>query len=262
MVETKAYDAEFYNDQCNGSLNSAKIILPLVLKILPKINSAVDLGCGRGTWLSVLKELGVDEIKGYDGQWVESDMLLIPEHCFTPAELDKKMTFERKYDLAISLEVAEHLPEESAKEFIKTLTTASNIVLFSAAIPHQGGVNHINEQWQKYWHTLFASMGYIGIDCLRNMIWDNPEIDWWYRQNIILYIHREILQNTDMYKGYDKKNKQMNLVHPELYLKTINLLDDASIYTMPLRTLYKIGARRTIKKIFGGIFGNGKKILK
>jgi 2-polyprenyl-3-methyl-5-hydroxy-6-metoxy-1,4-benzoquinol methylase len=126
------YNAEFYDSQKDGSYKSAKIILPLVLKVIPPVSSAADFGCGTGTWLAVLKELGVDEIKGYDGEWVEKDRLLIPSDCFEPAELGREIKTEKRYDLAVSVEVAEHLPEESAGIFVKTLTDASDIVLLTA----------------------------------------------------------------------------------------------------------------------------------
>jgi hypothetical protein len=255
MATTKEYDNEFYEAQYSGSLASAKIILPLVLKILPKINSAVDFGCGRGTWLSVLKELGVNEIKGYDGQWVEKDTLLIPEYCFSAVELDKTITLKKKYDLAISVEVAEHLPEETSNDFVKILTTASDIVLFSAAIPHQGGRSHINEQWQEYWYVLFSNAGYIALDCIRDVIWDNPKVDWWYRQNIILYVRKEIENKINIQKRYNyRKDGQLNIIHPEMYIKGIEYASKDSVYTIPLRLLYKVGIKRTIKKILGKRF--------
>jgi len=187
------YDKEFFKNQTNWSINSAKIILPIVLGVLPKVNSAVDFGCGTGTWLSELKNLGVNEIQGFDGSWAEKS-LVIPSECFTTIEFDKEFIKTKKYDLAISLEVAEHLNEQSSRKFIEMLTNASDIILFSAAIPFQGGTNHINEQWQSYWYNIFNEYGYTGTSYLRKKFIKNKKISFFYKQNIILYVKREMLK--------------------------------------------------------------------
>jgi hypothetical protein len=245
------YNVEFYNNLQDGSYKSAKIILPLVLKILPPVNSAVDFGCGTGSWLAVLKELGVNEIKGYDGKWVEKNTLRIPPDCFTSAELDKEIILEKRYDLAVSVEVAEHLPGKSEKTFVKTLTDASDIVLFSAAIPYQGGENHINEQWQEHWYNIFDDFGYVGTDCLRSMIWDNSEIGFWYRQNIILYIRKDIIDKINV---PNKCGKVIDIVHPEMYMMRIKYPAMESFYNIP--SWIKIAIKRIVKKTVGKIFGN------
>jgi SAM-dependent methyltransferase len=242
------YDAEFYDGQKDGSYKSAKVILPRVLKIIPPARSAVDFGCGTGTWLAVLKELGVAEIKGYDGNWVEKDKLLIPAECFAPAELGREIKLEKRYDLAVSVEVAEHLPEASAGIFVKTLTDASDIVLFSAAIPYQGGRNHVNEQWQEYWRDIFNGFGYAGTDCLRKALWNNTEADFWYRQNIILYIRKDILGKIN---ARDECDNRINIVHPEMYMMRIKYPAMESFYNIPLWV--KTVMKRIVKKIAGNI---------
>src|SRR6185437_3265527 len=93
----------------------------------------------------------------------------------------------RRFDLACSLEVAEHLPRERASDFVGLLTRSAPIVLFSAAIPGQGGNHHINEQWQSYWSELFRSRSFQAFDCIRPIVYGNPAVDWWYRQNTIVY---------------------------------------------------------------------------
>jgi len=169
--QQNCYDKEFYGKNCYiDGLNGAKAILPIALEILPKINSAADFGCGTGIWLSVLKDLGVNDIMGFDGKWVEKEALKIPFENFTAVDLEQKVHLTKRYDLALSLEAAEHLSENSARTFVETLTRASDLVLFSAAIPYQGGINHVNEQWQNYWNNIFAEFGYIGIDCIRKKI--------------------------------------------------------------------------------------------
>ncbi|MDR0552407.1 MAG: class I SAM-dependent methyltransferase [Spirochaetaceae bacterium] len=245
------YGNKFYEAQWQGSLTSTEIILPLVLDVIRGIHSAVDFGCGTGVWLSVLKELGVNEIKGYDGAWVDKELLKIPKENFTAMELDKQIDIKKKYDIAISVEVAEHLPAESARTFVETLTKSSDIVLFSAAIPSQGGLNHINEQWPSYWYNIFMEYGYIGVDFLRKNIWTKKDVEVWYRQNIILYVKKERLETMNIPQEYYKNNKQIDIVHPELFITKTKWLEQNNAYNMPLWNLYKTVLKRTIKKLVG-----------
>ena len=157
------YDEVFYWENRYGSVRSARNILGFILKKLP-CNSLIDFGCGTGTWLWVAQNYGVDEIIGLDGDYVSRDMLMIPEKCFQPTDLSKPFKVFKKYDMAMSLEVAEHLPEESADGFVKGLCMSSDIVLFSAAHPGQGGDGHINEQPKEYWIEKFAQHNYKPIE--------------------------------------------------------------------------------------------------
>lgn len=109
--------------------------------------SAVDFGCRGGSWLSVFRDLGVETVYGIDGDWVDVSQLRIPVECFHAVALDGPLSLPSRFDLAICLEVAEHLPPERVMSFIGELCAAAPVVLFSAAIPHQGGVNHVNKQW-------------------------------------------------------------------------------------------------------------------
>ncbi len=153
------YTQKFYKDQSVGSRRSAEAIVPLVLTLI-KPQSVIDVGCGLGIWLSVFKEFGVKDVFGIDGDHVDRSMLQIPNERFTAFDLKKPIPINRQFDLVISLEVAEHLPEDCAKTFIHSLTGLGPVILFSAAIPFQGGTNHLNEQWPDYWANHFNDNGY------------------------------------------------------------------------------------------------------
>lgn len=214
------YNKEFYEDQQGGSYLSAKEVLPIIFNLVhPK--SVVDVGCGVGTWLSVCQELGIDDVLGLDGPYVSEEMLKIPTIKFKKADLSKPVDISRKFDLAMSLEVAEHLHESSAKKFIESLIELSDFVLFSAAIPLQGGHNHINEQWQSYWAEKFFENGYIVIDCVRPLVWGRDSVEWWYAQNAMLFVKKEILdERKDLEKlAVDSRELQLDLVHPKNYIR-------------------------------------------
>jgi SAM-dependent methyltransferase len=180
------YSTTFYSWQQHGSLSSAEVIVPLVLELFP-CRSIIDVGCGVGTWLSIFDRCGVKDYVGIDGSYVSLDMLKIPTSRFQAADVSLLRGFNRRYDLACSLEVAEHLPESCAAQFVSALVAAAPVVLFSAAAPNQGGTSHINEQWPSYWHQLFSKHGYIAIDCIRPQIHRDPRVEWFYRQNILVY---------------------------------------------------------------------------
>jgi SAM-dependent methyltransferase len=203
----------------NISQRSAREVVPVLLTFIQP-RSVVDIGCGTGAWLSVFYEQGVEDVCGVDGDWVDRDMLQIARERFLSSDLSKPLQIARTFDLAISLEVAEHIPPESAEIFVHSLTELSPVILFSAAIPFQGGTNHVNEQWPEYWAQLFQRRGYQVIDCIRPKIWDNTHVAWWYAQNMLLFIKNDRL--NDHPSIADTPAGQLALVHPKCYTTKVD----------------------------------------
>lgn len=190
------------------------------------MRSAVDFGCGLGTWLSVLQEQGVDEIQGLDGAWVNEALLEIPKEAFREVDFEgETIDCGRRYDLAISLEVAEHISESSAARFIGSLTAASDFVLFSAAIPLQGGRGHVNEQWPDYWAELFGQRGFVPCDLVRGMIWNDSRIPVWYRQNTLLFVRQEQVHRIRGGEVGSFPATPLSVVHPDSYLSRVSSLE-------------------------------------
>ena len=165
------------------------MVVPLVIDLVRPRN-VVDVGCGTGAWLSVFISEGISDVIGIDGDYIDRALLRIPEDRFDARDLEQTLRLERRFDLVTSLEVAEHLSPEAAENFVESLVSLGDVVLFSAAVPAQGGHHHLNEQWPSYWADLFAAHNYVAIDCIRSRIWDDPHVDWWYAQNSILYVER------------------------------------------------------------------------
>lgn len=217
----KNYQDNFYNVHLEDSLNSAKEVIPVILKyITPK--SVIDVGCGIGTWLSIWKEYGVNNITGVDGSYVISENLLIDKKDFIAANLEKGFNLNQQFDLVSSLEVAEHIKPEHAEIFVASLCDLGDIILFSAAIPGQDGTLHLNEQYPDYWIQLFAKHGFTPYDCIREHVWNNEKVSLWYRQNSMFFIRNS---SVDKYSNITKEcRKILSIVHPGIYdLKTKNV---------------------------------------
>lgn len=210
------YDADFYSAHQNGMTNSAMHVLSLLQKYY-KPKSVVDVGCGRGAWLAVAESFGCNKLKGFDGSWVQKEDLLSKNIDFTSVNFDLAMPeIDEKYELCISLEVAEHIPENKAKNFVDFICKSSDIVIFSAAIKYQGGENHINTQWQSYWVDLFKHNGYECFDIIRANIWNNESVEVWYRQNILVFSRKNnCLVDNELFKAAEKPI--YDVVHPKNY---------------------------------------------
>ncbi len=171
--------------------HAASSISRLLLDALP-ISSVLDVGCARGTWLSAWNKAGVREIVGVDGDYVAPDALLIPPDCFHSTDLSNTLNLSRQFDLVQSLEVAEHLPENAADQFVTNLVShAKGLILFSAAPPGQGGEFHVNEQPYEYWRVKFQAHGFDAYDYVRPLIAADKSIPFWYRYNVLLYAYRD-----------------------------------------------------------------------
>jgi hypothetical protein len=186
----ETYGSDFYTAQAGGSRTSADAVVPLLIKWL-RPDSVVDLGCGVGTWLASFASHGVADIRGYDGEWVRADQLQIPSEAFMATDLTRPVEADRRFSLAISLEVAEHLPAQAAVTLVDSLVGLSDVVVFSAAVPGQEGVNHVNLQWPQYWHRLFERKGWKCFDVVRPAIWHHEDVETWYQRNCFVYCSRD-----------------------------------------------------------------------
>ena len=217
-----SYSSEYYASLAETGRSSARVVVPLVLELLEP-RRVVDVGCGIGTWLSVFKELGVEDVWGIDGEHVPREMLEIPEERFLPLDLERTVDIHDRFDLVVSLEVAEHLPPEFAGEFVRFLTQLGAVVLFSAAIPGQGGERHVNEQWPEYWVERFSAREYVAIDCVRPKVWHDERVAWWYAQNTLLFVSSAYLEKDLPLQGAREltKDPPVALVHPKKYLQLL-----------------------------------------
>ncbi|WP_094556926.1 bifunctional 2-polyprenyl-6-hydroxyphenol methylase/3-demethylubiquinol 3-O-methyltransferase UbiG [Synechococcus sp. 1G10] len=249
----------YQDDHCIDSVKesrlSAGVVLPYVFELLrPK--SVVDIGCGMGSWLAECKKLGIDTVLGIDG-YADQQSLEIDQHEFIALDLEQKFTESGLFDLAISLEVAEHLSQAASADFVASLVALAPVVLFSAAIPGQPGTGHINCQWPCYWAGQFYERGYVCFDILRNQFWMDDHVSWWYSQNMFLYVDMTVLGLHPELSNYDYlfRRSPLPLIHPLCYNMVRSLMPEEKFESKPkvLRMNRKIFCRlRMFKKFFFG----------
>jgi SAM-dependent methyltransferase len=198
---------------------SPDVAWPIILPIIGGLKSAVDFGCGTGHWLSSLtRQIHGIEVLGFNSPRRKDAGTFLPKENFRYADLTKPLDLGRKFDLAICIEVAEHLPASAADTLVDTITRHSDVVFFGAAIPGQDGEDHFNEQWPNYWIERFASRGFRCFDRLRPIVWQNPGISIWYRQNMTLFMREPRVPATD---GDDWHG--VPVVHPAYYERLLHV---------------------------------------
>ena len=171
MQSGHQYNSSFFGSQSQGSRTSARAVIPIVRELI-RPTSVLDVGCGIGTWLAEWADQDVTDVLGLDGEYVDKTALVIEPKKFVPMDLQKPFSLGRKFDLVECLEVAEHLDETYADLFIESLASHGDTILFSAAIPGQGGTHHVNEQWPSYWIEKFSRSGFKKMyDAIRPRIW-------------------------------------------------------------------------------------------
>ena len=203
---------QHYNyDNDDHDMASPKEMVPYIIDILhPK--SVVDVGCGPAQWLRVFKDSGINDVLGIDGSPVPADILHIEQPEFMLCDLRKisEPDINRKFDLVLCLEVAEHLEPGYAHKLVETLVGLGEKIIFSAAVPNQTGENHLNEQYPDYWMNIFKKFSYSFLDPFREKFWRNPNVKWWYKQNMFLVV------KNDLAKNYNYSYNGNVYIRPEL----------------------------------------------
>jgi hypothetical protein len=226
MPKPDTYNTAFFQNIRDGSLLSARRVVPSLMDLF-RPQSVVDVGCGTGAWLLAFAEAGVSDFLGIDGDYVKREDLLIPPDRFMAADISQPLHVPRHFDLVVSL------------------VQLGEVIVFSAAIPLQGGTHHVNEQWPHYWKKLFADRDFEVVDCLRGRFWNDPDVERWYRQNLLLYVKKSRLESDATLKAlsHDTPPHGLDIVHPAVFLSPTL----SSLFQMIPRTLVR-GIRRRLSK--------------
>jgi SAM-dependent methyltransferase len=235
------------SQQEEANQRSADFILDnLFQHYCPK--SVLDVGCGIGTWLAVSQSKGVADVLGIEGTWLDRKLARIAENLIVDLDLEQPFDLGRRFDLAISLEVAEHLSAQAAAGFVYSLVRHADVILFSAAIPFQGGHHHVNEQFLDYWGSLFDTHGYRPVDWLRSLIWGNNAILWWLRQNIVVFAKQELTTGQGPFAHLAPGQGPLSIVHPDVYLDRMKASQKMNQEHSQLITLLSSGTTFSVER--------------
>jgi SAM-dependent methyltransferase len=219
---------DVYEDLHGGQLKSeeqanrvsADRILTIVEEYL-RPASVLDVGCGLGTWIAALQSRGITDVRGIDGPWLDPKDAVCDPSVLQVTDLEAPFDLNRRFDLVVCLEVAEHLSSAAAERFVESLVRHSSAVLFSAAIPFQGGHHHVNERFLSYWVTLFAKHAFQPLDIVRGRIWHDQQVLWWLRQNMVLFAHKDLIEANASLKRVAEHQGPVSVVHPDVYTQRI-----------------------------------------
>lgn len=214
------YRDDWHARHRSGTQHAADRILERLFRVATP-RSVLDVGCGHGDWLRAAQDMGAAEILGCDGPWTSAQDLVIPRDRLQVHDLRQRLCLGRTFDLVLCTEVGEHLPKESAADLVDSLVTHGDAVFFGAAIPYQGGYRHVNEQWPSWWRDLFIERGFVDFDPVRRLIWTDPRIDFWYKQNPILYIRSaraDLVERAQAAEAEAGGAMPLDVVHPEKYM--------------------------------------------
>jgi len=223
------YNKDYYKER--EDYGSAAVLSKLIVDLFhPK--TAVDVGCASGLLLSKLKAKNI-KVVGIDGPWINKTMLRIPQENFVMKDITKPIRMDKKFDICICLETAEHIEEKYADILVTSLTNLSDVVFFSAAIPMQLGKHHVNLQWQSYWASIFKKHQYQPIDCVRGRIWDDNSITFPYRQNTVVYVRKSSLKSNRRLRGLlGSQSPILDVVHPVLFISYARIVPEKVTKTL------------------------------
>lgn len=182
------YTDEFYRKAVDPQAQQSGGIIAATIVDGLRPRSAVDLGCGTGVLLAGLQARGV---RALGLEYSEAALLICRERGLDVRRFDlEKDALCEMFDVAISTEVAEHLPARCAEHYVDVLCGAAPTVVFTAATPGQGGTDHVNEQPHSYWIEKFRSRGF-ALDepaSLRwRAAWEAAGVVWWFHRNLMLF---------------------------------------------------------------------------
>jgi len=226
-------DGYGYRDLAHHPAIAAARVVVELLRSRLIFRSVLDVGCGVGLWLREYCTQGVEDVFGLDGPWVPKENLAIPAENFLTHDLTMPFQLGRQFDLVMCLEVAEHLPAASADVLLPGMAAHGGQIFFSAAIPGQGGFQHVNEQLQDYWIERFRAREFTAYDVIRPLIWNHPNVPYYYAQNALVFsrtplpfptefipspIHPEIFRRRSDPRNYSLK---AILKHAPFYLRRL-----------------------------------------
>lgn len=212
MVE---FNASYYRALGDPSAASARVVVPYLMELFGP-TSVIDVGCGSGHWLDAFSALGVERLVGLDSGLVPEEDPAVRKGWLREADLSLPFVADERFGLALCIETLQYLPEWREEGFIKDLAALAPVVVFSTAVPMQQwpAPGDPIERWQGHWPPLFSKHGFTVCDVVRQKFWDDPRVGWWYRQNVLVFIHNELLLEREELRLLIEGVGRLSMVHP------------------------------------------------
>ena len=226
------YDNAFFGDAYDSSFRSAVAMLGSLNQAL-EFKTVVDIGAGVGAWSRAAIELN-KEVLSIDGNWVQEIPGKFELLKYSFQNLNEPINTDSIYDLAICLEVAEHLSPVRSEGLISDLCGLAPVVMFGAALPRQGGAGHINCRPHSFWINLFAENNYKAIDFFRPQFWYDGQVGPWYSQNTYLFVKNE---RASEFSNFHTPSL-VDVYHPKVVLDSPMCLEDHSKGTIDPGAIY------------------------
>ena len=183
------YNASYYEHVEDAAVASAPGIATTIVETFDPAD-LLDVGCGTGAMMEAIRDLG-PSVKGleYSSAALELCKKRGLDVTRFDIENDSHPFPDRRFDVVISMEVAEHLPASVADRYVNVLCQSSDHVVFTAATPGQGGQDHINEQPREYWLEKFDAREFTVQDDLTEtwrQKWRAGNVTHWYWKNLMV----------------------------------------------------------------------------
>jgi len=182
------YPAEYYRKRRQPAKLRCDAHIARALETHFAPNSVIDFGCGIGGLLSYFERKGV-EIRGVDGHDAAREHCIISRSDLDIRDLRQPFDAGRRFDLAVAIELVEHIPSRYADTLVRSIVSSASDVVLTAARPGQGGRHHVNERGATYWSDKFGMEGYVrdesSEETLRELF--DQHVPAFYADNLLVF---------------------------------------------------------------------------
>lgn len=183
----RRYESSFYRAVADRAEAAAELVVEIIRRYF-SVRTLSDVGCGSGTWIRPFLNQGALHVEAFDlpAAWdsAKNSLRDDPRVRFTAVDFESGAPALEKSDLVLCLEVLEHLSSDSAMRVLDALTANSDLIVFSAAQPGQGGTHHINERPLTYWLQRFEAAGFAAFDIFRPELIRRTDVPRYYSLNL------------------------------------------------------------------------------
>lgn len=158
-----------------------------LIAVFHDVKSTIDVGCGTGYYAGRFAAMGVDRAVGIEPNPITGTYLGGAEAITADVTAGDDLGLGA-FDLAMSLEVVEHIPRERHDRFFDFLcSSARRYVVFAGGTPGQAGVGHIACRPETEWEAELNQRGWVRHPHLTRFL-RTSAFYWWSRRNTMVFV--------------------------------------------------------------------------